>query len=194
MSQAEDPITQLLARWSSGERAAADELMPLVYDDLRRIALRWMRRERPGHTLQATAVVHEAFLHLSEQRAIRGMHWIDRAQFYGLIAHLVRRVLVDHARRRNRSKRGGGAQRLTLAEAEIVPGKPADLIALEDALCVLEKRDPRKAAVVEMRFFGGLTGEEIAAALAISPETVGREWRRAKAWLLHELQTEPLGG
>lgn len=185
MSPGKDPITQLLARWSAGDRAAADELMPLVYDDLRRIALRWIRRERPGHTLQATAVVHEAFLQLSGQR---GIQWTDRTHFYGLIAHLMRRVLVDYARRRNRAKRGGGVLPLTLAEAEIAPGRPADLIALEDALCLLEKRDPRKAAVVEMRFFGGLTGEEIASALAISPETVGREWRRAKAWLLTELQ------
>ncbi|HBL30219.1 MAG TPA: RNA polymerase subunit sigma-70 [Acidobacteria bacterium] len=178
-------ITQLLQRWSQGDRAAADEILPLVYGELRRIAEGHFRRERPGHTLQATALVHEAWLRLAEES---GLQWQSRVQFFGLVAHLIRRILVDHARRQNRLKRGGGAFRVDLEEAmEVAAGRPPELEALDDALERLAAVDPRKARVVELRFFAGLTMEETAESLGVSVETVGREWRRARAWLYQEL-------
>lgn len=192
METTEESITQLLERWGSGDQEAAERLLPLVYQELRRIATRQLRRERDAHTLQATAIVHEAYMHLVKQA---GLEWPDRAHFFAFAAHLIRRILVDYARRRNRAKRGGLAQKITLVEmADLAPEKSPDLIALDEALSGLEKVDPRKAAVVELKFFAGLTLEEIAEQLRISPETVSREWRRARAWLYSALQThEPDG-
>jgi RNA polymerase sigma factor (TIGR02999 family) len=180
-------VTQLLGRWSLGERAAAEQVLPLVYDELRRIAVRQLRRERQDHTLQATAIVHEAYLRLSEAR---GLQWPSRAHFFAFAAHLIRRVLVDYARNRNRDKRGGRLERITLCEvADLALERSPDLVALDEALSSLEAFDARKAAVVELRFFAGLTLEETSEQLGISPETVSREWRRAKAWLYSALQT-----
>lgn len=179
-------LTALLQRWSAGDRRAAEEVVPLVYGELRRIAARQLRRERGCHTLQATALVHEVYLRLAAER--RGFSFADRGRFFAFAAHLVRRVLVEHARTRNRDKRGAGRERLTLAEADgIGGGKAPDLVALDDALTALAAFDRRKAMVVELRFFGGLSREETAAQLGLSPVTVSREWRLAKAWLLQEL-------
>jgi RNA polymerase sigma factor (TIGR02999 family) len=183
-------VTQLLQRWSAGDREAATAVLPQVYDELRRIAARQLRGERGGHTLQATAVVHEAYLRLGE---VGGLHWPSREHFFAFAAHLVRRVLVDHARRRNSDKRGGHRERVTLSEAaDVALGKSTDLEALDDALASLQALDPLKATIVELRFFAGLTSEEIAGQLGISAETVGRHWRRAKTWL-HDQLREPGG-
>lgn len=186
---ADDPVTLLLKRWSRGDRDAEAEVMPLLYKELKKIAVSQFRRERSEHTLQATALVHEAYLRLSDQR---GLEWRHRSQFYALAAHLMRRVLVDHARGRNRAKRGAGEPRVTLSEAADVAagGKPPDLLALDEALSNLSSLDPRKGAIVELRFFGGLTVEETAVHLGVSPETVSREWRRAKAFLHKQLTTD----
>jgi RNA polymerase sigma factor (TIGR02999 family) len=179
-------ITQLLQSWSAGDQEAAERVLPLVYDELRRIALRQLRHERRDHTLQATAIVHEAYLRLSQQE---GFVWPDRAHFFAFAAHLIRRILVDYARSRNRAKREGQWEKVTLTEvAELMRVKRPDVEALDDALTSLEAIDPRKAAVVELRFFAGLTLEETAAQLGVSMETVSREWRRAKAWLYKELR------
>ena len=178
-------ITRLLRLWASGDREAEAQVLPMVYDELRKIAARHLQRERNDHTLQATALVHETYLRLSQEHRLE---WEGRAQFFAFAAHLIRRILVDHARHRRRAKRGGGAHRMTLAEAEeIFSTKPPDLVALDDALSSLAELDRRKAAVVELRFFGGLTLVETAAYLNVSPETVSRDWRRAKAWLYDEL-------
>jgi RNA polymerase sigma factor (TIGR02999 family) len=182
----QESITQLLGSWSSGDQEAAEQLLPLVYEELRRIATRQLRQERGAHTLQATAIVHEAYLRLIGQE---GLQWPSRAHFFAFAAHLIRRILVDYARTRNRAKRGGQFDRVTLAEvADLALEKSPDLVALDEALSSLEKVDPRKASVVELRFFAGLTLDEIAEQLGISTETVGREWRRAKAWLYTALQ------
>lgn len=179
-------VTRLLQDWSSGNQEAAEEVLPLVYQELRRIAARHLRRERDDHTLEATALVHEAYMRLQGQV---GFHWPSRAHFFAFAAHLIRRILVDHARNRNRAKRGGGWERVTLAEAQdLALDRSPDLLALDEALTSLEAVDPRKAAVVELRFFAGLNLEETAAQLGVSPETVGREWRRAKAWLYSRLR------
>lgn len=186
-SPSSETITLLLERWSSGDSAAAEQVLPLVYEELRRIAARQLRRERDAHTLQATAIVHEAYLRLNGQT---GLEWPSRAHFFAFAAHLIRRILVDHARIRNRAKRGGGKEHLTLTEAaDLALSKSPDLEALDEALAALEKVDVRKAAVVELKFFGGLSLEEIAGQLGISPETVSREWRRAKAWLHSALKS-----
>jgi RNA polymerase sigma factor (TIGR02999 family) len=186
MRIADGTVTQLLQDWSSGNPEAAEEVLPLVYQELRRIAARQLRREREDHTLEATALVHEAYMRLQGQE---GFQWPSRAHFFAFAAHLIRRILVDHARNRNRAKRGGGWERVTLAEAaDLALSKSPDLLALDEALSSLETLDPRKAAVVELRFFAGLNLEETADQLGISPETVGREWRRAKAWLYCQLR------
>jgi RNA polymerase sigma factor (TIGR02999 family) len=181
-------ITELLERWSAGEQQAAEQVLPLVYEELHRIALRQLRQERENHTLQATAIVHEAYLRLSEQT---GFQWPSRAHFFAFAAHLIRRILVDYARSRNRAKRGGQCERVTLADvAELAFERSPDLVALDEALSNLEAVDPRKATVVELRFFAGLTLVETAEQLGVSQETVSREWRRAKAWLYSALQAE----
>jgi RNA polymerase sigma factor (TIGR02999 family) len=178
-------VTQLLGQWSGGDRQALDDLMPLVYDELRRMAHRHMAGERGDHTLQATALVNEAYLKLKEQR---GGRWQNRAQFFAVAAQMMRHILVDYARRNTRAKRGGGAQQVTLDEAMLVSKDNADqLLAIDDALRKLEEFDPRKSKVATMRFFAGLSVEETAEALAISVETVGRDWRMARAWLRTEL-------
>jgi RNA polymerase sigma factor (TIGR02999 family) len=185
-------VTFWLQRWSDGDPAAAARALPLVYDELRRIARRQLRREPPGHTLQATALVHEAYLRLSTER---GLRWPSRDHFFAFAAHLLRRILVDHSRHRRRAKRGGLLRKTTLAEAaELALPESPDLIALDDALTDLAALDPRKAAIVELRFFAGLTLEETAGALGVSPETVGREWRRAKAWLYDVLRDRESAG
>jgi RNA polymerase sigma factor (TIGR02999 family) len=179
-------ITKLLQTWSDGDQEAAVRVLPLVYDELRQIASRQLRQERGSHTLQATAVVHEAYLRLRGQA---GFEWPSRAHFFAFAAHLIRRILVDHARHRNRAKRGGGMEKVTLAEAaDLALERAPDLVALDEALTNLEALDPRKAAVVELRFFAGLSLDETAEQLGLSAETVGREWRRAKAWLYGQLQ------
>lgn len=184
----DETITQLLGRWSSGDREAAEQVLPQVYEELRRIASRQLRREKNAQTLQATAIVHEAYMRLAGQS---GLAWPSRAHFFAFSAHLIRRILVDHARRRNRAKRGGLAERITLIELEALAlERSPDLVDLDDALSHLEKVDPRKAMVVELKFFAGLTLDEVAEQLGISTETVSREWRRARAWLYTALQTK----
>ena len=179
-------MTQLLVAWSGGDRAALDELAPLVYDELRRIARRHMKREREGHTLQTTALVNEAYMRLIDQREVR---WQNRAHFFAIAARMMRRILIDHARGRHYEKRGGGAPHVALDEAaELSDGRAAEMVALDEALDALAALDERKGRVVEMRFFGGLSAEEIAEVLGVSPDTVAREWRRAKAWLHREMQ------
>ena len=174
-------VTQLLAAWGGGDQAALDQLVPLVHDELRRIARGYMRRERAGHTLQTTALVNEAYLRLVDQRSVR---WQNRAHFFAIAAQLMRRILVDYARQHATRKRGGGAIQVTLAEAESLPtAREPDLIALDEALLSLAEMDPRKSRVVELRFFGGLSIEETAEVLKVSPTTVEREWVTAKAWL-----------
>ncbi|HYO13809.1 MAG TPA: sigma-70 family RNA polymerase sigma factor [Thermoanaerobaculia bacterium] len=188
----EETITQLLARWGSGDQEAAERVLALVYPELRRIAARQLRRERDAHTLQATAIVNEAYMRLVGQH---GLEWPSRSHFFAFSAHLIRRILVDYARRRNRAKRGGLSEQITLVEVADLPvEKSPDLVALDEALSGLEKVDPRKATVVELKFFAGLTLDEIAEQLRISPETVSREWRRARAWLYKALQTRAANG
>lgn len=179
-------VTLLLARLSQGDQDAAAELMPVVYDELRRLAARYMRQERADHTLQATALVHEAYLRLIEQRHA---NWQNRAHFFGVAAQLMRRILVDHARGHLRVKRGGEQQKVALDDVVLVsPEKSAELLAVDEALRKLEKRDARQSRVVELRFFGGLTTEETAEVLGTSASTVEREWALAKAWLYMEWQ------
>jgi RNA polymerase sigma factor (TIGR02999 family) len=179
-----DP-TGLLQAWGKGDHAAFEELIPLVHEELRRVAQRELRRERPGHSLQATALVNEAYLRLIDLNRIE---WHDRAHFFAMSARMMRRILVDSARARGNQKRGGGTPKVSLDEALQVSKEPGcDLVVLDDALKTLGAMDPRKAQVVEMRFFGGLTIEESAAALQVSVDTVMRDWRVAKVWLLREL-------
>ena len=181
-------VTELLRAWSDGDDGALEQLLPLVEAQLRRLARGYMGRERPGHTLQTTALINEAFLRLTDARRVR---WQDRAHFLGISARLMRRVLVDHARTRGYLKRGGGAQRVTLHEGLVTTPDPAlDVVALDRALEALAKVDARKSRIVELRFFGGLTVEETAEVLHVSPDTVKRDWRLAKLLLLRELEGE----
>ena len=175
-------VTGLLLEWQQGDNSALSRLTPLVYDELRRIAHRYMQREREGHTLQTTALVNEAYLRLAGQRKF---DWQNRAHFFAVIAQVMRHVLVDHARRRRFDKRGGaGALQVPLDEAAVMTmERAAELVALDEALSELMKLDRRKARIIELRYFGGLSIEETAAALEISPMTVRRDWRAAKAWL-----------
>ena len=178
-------ITGLLVAWGGGDESALDRLMPLVYDELRRLAHRYMSRERAGHTLQTTALVNEAYLRLVNWREVR---WQNRAHFFAVSAQMMRRILVDFARDRQYLKRGGGALRVSLAEAaHLTEQRGADLVALDEALTALAEVDRRKARVVEMRFFGGLSVGEVAEVLRVSETTVMRDWRLAKVWLLREL-------
>jgi RNA polymerase sigma-70 factor (ECF subfamily) len=178
-------VTGLLLAWRGGDEAALEQLVPLVHQELHRIARGCMRGERAGHSLQATALVNEAYLRLIGAQQV---DWQNRVHFLAVSARLMRRILVDFARAKNYQKRGGGAQAVTLDEALVVVEPGRDLIAIDEALDALAKMDERKAKVVEMRFFGGLTVEETAAALGVSPDTVMRDWRLAKAWLMRELK------
>jgi RNA polymerase sigma factor (TIGR02999 family) len=178
-------VTQLLVDWSHGDKQALNRLIPLVYDELRRLARAYLRRERSDHTLQGTAVVHEAFLRLVDQNRIQ---WQNRAHFFGVAAQMIRRILVDHARGQLAEKRGGAAAKLSLDDAMAIPGaRDVDLVKLDDALTGLAKLDPQQSQIVELRFFGGLTIEETAEVLGISPATVKRDWVIAKAWLHQNL-------
>jgi RNA polymerase sigma factor (TIGR02999 family) len=182
---ARSDATDLLVAWSNGDQSAFDQLVPLVYQELRDLARRYMRREPSDHTLQATALVNEAYVRLVDVNRIQ---WQNRAHFLAVAARTMRRILVEFARQRHRQKRGGDVVHVTIDHAEdIAPEKGADLVALSDALSALATFDPRMSQVVELRFFGGLTVEETADVLSVSPETVMRDWKTAKAWLLREL-------
>ena len=185
-----EQVTQLLIDWSNGDKAAVDKLIPLVYDELRRLARYYMRRERAGATLQTTALVNEAYMRLIDQKNVQ---WQNRAHFFAIAAQLMRRILIDRARKRYNSKRGGDVRKVSLDQATIVlTGRSSDLVALDEALTDLEAIDQRKSKVVELRFFGGLNIEETAEVMSISPATVQREWSMAKAWLYREIsQTQP---
>jgi len=181
MSSSSQEITELLVAWGAGDRAALDKLTPLVYDELHRLAHQYMRRERPGHTLQTSALLNEAFVRLVDQRDVQ---WRNRAHFFGIAAQMMRRILVDYARSRHYAKRGGGGQRVSLDEAALVSkSRAAEVIELDDALTALADVDQRKSQIVELRFFGGLSIEEAAEVLGVSPGTVMRDWTLAKAWL-----------
>lgn len=181
-------VTRLLMNWSKGDSAALDELMPLVYGELRRLASAYLRRERPGHTLESTALVHEAFLRLIDQREVQ---WKSRAHFYGIAAQMIRRILVDYARAQHAEKRGSGGIKLSLDEAMAVPkGTELDVLGLNEALDRLAAMDPRQAKVVELRFFAGLSIEETAEVMELSPATVKREWTTARVWLFREMTRE----
>jgi RNA polymerase sigma factor (TIGR02999 family) len=187
-SASPDEVTQLLLDWSSGDKAALDKLTPLVYEELRRLAHHHMGRERPGHTLQTTAIVNEAYIHLINQR---GVKWQNRAHFFGISSRLMRRILTGYARSRQCAKRGGGAHQVELDEAMVVSEeRVAEMAALDDALNSLARIDERKSRIVEMRFFGGLSIEETAEVLGVSPGTVMRDWTLAKAWLRREIGNE----
>ena len=178
-------VTQLLLAWSNGEQAALEKLIPLVYDELHRLAHHYMGGERPGHTLQTTALVNEAYLRLVDSRHVR---WQNRAHFFAVSAQLMRRILVDFARSRRNLKRGGGVQQVSLDEALVVSeGRGADFLALDDALSALATLDPRQSQVMELRYFGGLSVAETAETLKVSPGTVRRDWSLGRAWLHREL-------
>ena len=183
-----DHLTELLIEWRQGDKAALDKLTPLVYDELRRIAHRYVQRERDGHTLQTTALVNEAYLRLASQQKIE---WQNRAHFFAVTAQVMRHILIDHARRRHYVKRGGELAQVSLEEAAgMTQQRAAELVALDEALDELAKFDARKSRVVELRYFGGLSLEETAEVLEISPMTVRRDWRAAKAWLYKAVNNE----
>jgi RNA polymerase sigma factor (TIGR02999 family) len=185
MDSSPHDVTQLLLAWGNGNQAARDQLMSVVYDELHRMARRYMRREAPGHTLQTSALLNEAFLRLVDQNNVQ---WQNRAHFFGIAAQMMRRILVDHARSRNYAKRGAGAQAITLDEGLIVSDeRSAEVVAVHEALEELSKIDTRKGQIVELRFFGGLSIEETANVLGVSPGTVMRDWTLAKAWLRREM-------
>ena len=178
-------VTTLLLAWRQGDEAALDELIPLVYQELRRMAHCYLAGQRPGHTLQTTALVHETYLRLVDCRQVR---WQDRSHFLAVTAKLMRRILVDYARSRNANKRGGAARPVTLDESlDFAPQRSADLVALDDSLEALATIDPRKSKVVELKFFGGLETSEMAEVLGVSQQTILRDWKLAKLWLLREL-------
>jgi RNA polymerase sigma factor (TIGR02999 family) len=181
-------VTELLTAWSSGDQAAREHLIPLVYDELHRLAHQYMRRESPGHTLQTSALVNEAFVKLVDQKNVR---WQNRAHFFGIAAQLMRRILVDHARSRQTAKRGGGVQPISFDDALYVSDeRSAEVVAVHEALEQLSKFDARKGQIVELRFFGGLSIDETAQVLRVSPGTVMRDWTLAKAWLHREITAE----
>ena len=178
-------ITELLAEWRDGNQSALDELYPLVYNELHRLARRYMSRERKGHTLQTTALINEAYVRLVDQKNVQ---WANRSHFFAISAQIMRRILIDHARRHAYAKRGGGAQQVSLEEAATVaPDLGLELIRLDEALKTLAEMDPRRSQVVEMRYFGGLNNEEIAGVLHVSENTVTRDWNMARAWLYQQL-------
>jgi RNA polymerase sigma factor (TIGR02999 family) len=179
-------VTQLLARWSSGDQGAMDQLFPLVYGELRRLASAYLRRERSNHTLQSTALVHEAFMRMVHQHEVQ---WKSRAHFFAIAAQMIRRILVDYARSQHAEKRGSGAVKLALDEAMAVPqsGADVDLLGLNDALDKLAAMDERQSRIVELRFFAGLSIEETAEVMCLSPASIKREWQTARAWLFREM-------
>jgi len=178
-------ITQLLLSWSKGDQGALDQLVPLVYPELRRLAQRYMRRENSAHTLQTSALINEAYLRIVDQQEVE---WQDRAHFFAVAAQVMRHILIDHARRHRYAKRGAGARHVPLDETAIISQERAtEFLALDDALTRLATIDARKSQIVELRFFGGLTVEEIAEVMKLSPITIKREWRSAKAWLHSEI-------
>lgn len=183
-------ITQLLLSWSKGDKAALDQLVPLVYPELRKLARRYMGRENPGHTLQTSALINEAYLKLIDRQHVE---WQDRAHFFAVSAQVMRHILIDHARSHRYGKRGAGAQHLALDEAAVVcEERAAELVALDDALTSLAKIDERKSKIVELRFFGGLSVDETAEVMKVSAVTIMRDWRAAKAWLYREIsENEP---
>ena len=184
-TQTQADVTNLLVNWTNGDKKALEALMPLVYGELHRLAKRYLRRERSDHTLQSTALVHEAYLRMVDQK---GMQWQNRAHFFAVAAQMIRRILVDHARTHKAEKRGGGAPKLALDEAIGVPQRrDLNLVALDDAINALAGFDPQQGRIVELRFFGGLSIEETAEVLNISPATVKRDWAVAKAWLYRDL-------
>ncbi|HWQ54638.1 MAG TPA: sigma-70 family RNA polymerase sigma factor [Bryobacteraceae bacterium] len=192
MKTSQEGVTQLLADWGRGDAGALERLTPLVYGELKRLAARYLRRERSDHTLQSTALVHEAYLRLVDQRSVA---WQNRAHFFGVAAQLIRRILVDHARGKHAAKRGANAVKLSLEDVMEVPRqRPLDLVALDDALETLAQLDPQQGRIVELRFFAGLSIEETAEVLHISPATVKRDWTAAKAWLYRDLSGKAAGG
>ena len=185
MSKEAENITELLVGYGRGDKEALDKLMPIVYDELRRQAARYLRKERPGHTLQTTALIHEPYVRLVDQRHVQ---WQNRAHFFGIAAQLMRRILVDHARTKQRVKRGGSDVRVSIEDANVaVKGQDLDVVALDEALQRLAEIDEQQSRVVELRFFSGLSVEETAEVLGISKATVKRDWGMAKAWLHREL-------
>ena len=184
-------VTQLLMNWSKGDKTALDQLIPLVHSELRRLAKRYMARQNPGHTLQTSALINEAYLRLVDQQSV---HWQDRAHFFAVSAQIMRNILIDHARKYSYAKRGAGARKVALDSSIAMPEKKAkEIVALDDALVGLATVDPRKSQIVELRFFGGLTIEETAEVMSISPATVQREWRAARAWLQRAMSDEKAG-
>jgi RNA polymerase sigma factor (TIGR02999 family) len=185
MTASPPQVTQLLKAWGNGDEAARDELMTLVYEELHRLAHQYLKRERPGHTLQTSALVNEAFVKLIDQKDVR---WQNRGHFFAIAAQLMRRILVDHARIRRAAKRGGSASPVSLDDALVISNeRSAEVVALDEALTALATVDERKSQIVELRFFGGLSIEETAEVLAVSPGTVMRDWTLAKAWLRREM-------
>ncbi len=186
-------LTQMLIQLSAGKSEVVDEILPLIYDELRRLASSYLRRERSDHTLQPTALVHEAYIKLIDQTQVE---WQNRAHFFGIAANIMRRILVDHARKHNANKRGGEFDKMLLEENLIVVTneKSVDLLALDEALETLAKVDPQKSRIVELRYFGGLSVEETAEVLGVSEITVKRHWRMAKAWLYGQISREENGG
>ena len=185
----EHEITQLLAEWREGNQEALDELYPLVYDELHRLARRYMSRERKGHTLQTTALINEAYVRLVDQRSVQ---WANRSHFFAISAQIMRRILIDHARRHAYAKRGGGARQVSLDEtATVVLGDLSEFLRLDEALKSLAELDPRRSQVVELKYFGGLNNDEIAGVLKISENTVIRDWNMARAWLYRQLTGSP---
>lgn len=187
-SRSRKGVTELLIAWSAGDQSALNALIPIVHGELRRLARHLMRGERSAHTLQTTALVNEAYMRLVD---LTRVHWQDRSHFFAMSARLMRRILVDHARSRKYLKRGGGSPHLSFDERLVVPEPGPDLIALDDALAALAEVDARKSQVVELRFFGGLNIDETAETLGISRETVTRDWRFAKTWIMRELARNP---
>ena len=184
-SPARHQITELLAEWREGNQSALDELYPLVYDELHRLARRYMSRERRDHTLQTTALINEAYVRMVDQKNV---NWANRSHFFAISAQIMRRILIDHARRNAYAKRGGGAQQVSLEEvAALVPEQGRELMRLDEALKSLAEQDPRRSQVVELRYFGGLNNEEIAGVLQVSENTVTRDWNMARAWLYQQL-------
>ena len=192
-SNSPEGMTRLLLDWSEGNQAALNELIPLIEQELHRIAHQFMNRESPGHTLQTTALVNEAYLRLIDQNSVR---WQNRAHFFAIAARTMRRILIDYARKSARAKRGGKARKISLDDVAVVVSheQSAELVALDEALERLAARDPRRGRVVELRFFGGLNTDEVAEVLGISPNTVTRDWNMARAWLARELRHEGAEG